>query len=79
MNADGGAQGFLAAAEKDAAMDFAGAIERGEFVIQQPRPQHETVGGQLRPAGGAGLGDRLQHGKSLSPPAQTGNKTFRRK
>ena len=33
-DADRRAQGFLAASEKDAAVDFAGAVKRGEFVVQ---------------------------------------------
>ena len=49
-DADGGAQGFLAAAEKNAAVDFAGAVKRGEFVVQQPRPQHEAIRGEVRVA-----------------------------
>jgi hypothetical protein len=79
VNADGGAQGFLTATEENAAVDFAGAVKRGEFVIQQPRPQHEAVGDPLRLANCARLGDSLQHGGSLSPPTQTSNNSFRRK
>ena len=57
-HADGGAQGFLAAAEKNAAVDFAGAVKRGEFVIQQPRPQHEAESGELSPRGQHRLSQR---------------------
>ena len=45
--ANGHAQGFLPAAEEDAAVDFPGPIKRGELVIQQPRAQHATVGRQI--------------------------------
>jgi hypothetical protein len=76
MNADGGAQSFLPATEENAALDFAGTVKRGIFIVQQPRPQHEAVGGKLRPADGAGIGDGLQHGKSLSPTTQASNKSF---
>src|SRR6266404_3400281 len=41
--ANRGAQGFLAAPEEHAAMDFAHAIKTGEFVIQKPRQQHEAI------------------------------------
>ena len=33
VDADGRAQGFLTATEKNAAVDFAGAVERGKFVV----------------------------------------------
>ena len=77
MNADGGAQSFLTATEENAAVDFAGAVKRGEFVIQQPRPQHKAVSDPLRLANRARPGDSLQHGKSLSPTAQASNKSFK--
>jgi hypothetical protein len=77
VNADGRAQGFLTPPEKNAAVDFTGAIKRGEFVVQQPRPQHEAVGRPLRLANAASLGDSLQHGQSLSLTAQASNKSFR--
>src|SRR5207249_12003585 len=55
---NGHAQGLLAAPKKDPAVDLAHAIETGEFVIQDPGQQHETIRLQelLTPAGN--LGDR---------------------
>ena len=75
-NANRGAEGFLAATKKDAAMDFSSAIKRGKFLIQQPRPQHKAEGGQLRRANSGWLGDSLQHGESLSPRVRSGNDSF---
>ena len=46
--ANGSAQSFLAAPEKHAAMDFAHAIKTGEFVIQNARQQHESIGFNVR-------------------------------
>ena len=69
--ADGGAQGFLAASQKNAAMDFPGAIKRGELVVQHARQQHEAEGGEAGLAGRcrrlrpAGFMHRLQHGGIL--------------
>ena len=39
---DGNAQGLLAAAEKNAAVDFPGAVKRGELVVQHARQQHDS-------------------------------------
>ena len=41
------AQGFLPAPEKSTAVNFATAVKRGQFVIQQPRQHHEAIGGKL--------------------------------
>src|SRR6266404_8201276 len=46
--ANGSAQSFLAAPEKHATMDFAHAIKTGEFVIQNARQQHESIGFNVR-------------------------------
>ena len=37
------AESLLATPEKDAAMNFAHAIEAGKFVVQKTRQQHEAV------------------------------------
>ena len=42
-HADRDAQRLLAATEKDAAVDFARAIEAGEFVIQHTGKQHDAI------------------------------------
>ena len=39
----GDAQGFLAASEKNAAVNFAHAIKTGEFVIEDAREQHQSI------------------------------------
>jgi hypothetical protein len=75
------AQGLLAATQKNAAVDFAGAVKRGKLVVQQPRPQHEAESGQMRLADGIGyfsprLGNGLQHGASLSRRALASNDSF---
>ena len=53
-NAEGGAQGFLPATEKNAAVNLAGAVKRGKFVVQQPRPHHEAESGEVRLTDGIG-------------------------
>jgi hypothetical protein len=63
-------------------MDFAGAVKRGKFVVQQPRPQHAAEGGEVGLADGLGspgakLVDGLQHGESLSFKAKASNDSFR--
>ena len=76
------AQGFLAASEEDAAVDSAGTPKRREFVIQQPRQQHEAVGDQIRFTEQsrvfrrARLEHRLQHGPILSPKLRASNVSF---
>jgi len=62
-------------------VDFPGAIKRGELVIQQPRPQHVSKSGQVGLAqhfgcAGAGLGNNLQHGPSLSRRRHASNDSF---
>ena len=80
--ADGHAQGLLPAANENAAMNFAGAVEAGEFVVQHARQQHETISGEMRVAQrgrvthGVGVEHRLQHGGSLSPSSRASNISF---
>ena len=58
-NPDGRAQGFLAAAEKDAAVNLAGAVKRGKLVIEQAGAQHEAIGeNSLLPAQSSGIACR---------------------
>ncbi len=80
---DGSAQGFLAAAEKNAAVDFSGAVKRGELVVQHARQQHEAAGGKagfaehgrrFRPAG---FLHRLEHGGILPAKLRASNVSFR--
>ena len=84
-NSDCGAQGFLPASEKNPAVDFSGALERGELVVQQSREQHETIRGEMdfarrgNVAGRFGVEHRLQHGEILSPKPRASNVSFRRK
>ena len=79
---DGNAQGFLTAANKNAAMNFAGAVEAGAFVIQHARQQHEAIRGEVRVAKRGrvthevGVEHRLEHGGSLSPPGRASNVSF---
>ena len=47
-DAEGGAEGLLTAAQKDAAVDFSGAVQRCKLVIQKSCAQHETIGGEVR-------------------------------
>lgn len=48
-------------------MDFAGAIERGEFIVEEPREQHKAIGRDVDILGGDRLSlrpcikHRLQH------------------
>ena len=79
---DGNAQGFLPAADKNAAMNFAGAVEAGAFIVQHARQQHEAIRGEVRVAKrgrvthGVSVEHRLEHGGSLSPPARASNVSF---
>ena len=43
-HAGGGAEGFLALAEKNAASDFAAAIEGGDLLLGDTREEHPAVG-----------------------------------
>ena len=71
-HADGAAQGFLAASEKNSTVDFSSAVKRGKLVVQHTRQQHEAEGCEaglarrcrrLRPAG---FMNRLKHHRILS-------------
>jgi hypothetical protein len=53
--AERGAEGFLAAAKKDAALDFAGAVEAGQFIVQRPGEQHPSECFEILIAQGAGM------------------------
>ena len=80
---DGNAQGLLAAAEKNAAVDFPGAVKRGELVVQHARQQHIAAGGKagfaehgrrFRPAG---FLHRLEHGGILPARPRASNVSFK--
>src|ERR1700722_3957756 len=46
-NTEGGTEGFLAASEENATVDFTGAIKRGKFIVEHTRQQHETKRRQI--------------------------------
>ena len=77
------AQRLLSASEKNAAMDFPGAVKRGELVVQQARQQHEAIRGQMcvAPSGSIAhrfrVEHRLQHGGILSSPSRGSNVSFK--
>jgi hypothetical protein len=56
--ANGDAESLLAAAKKDAAMDFAHAVKAGEFIVENAGQEHDAVRLDVLIAQRKGLGDR---------------------